>query len=135
MSFSGRDSATYAQLYFKRSDLTLTLLKKDLNTTVRNLISAKEAKKVLDQLKTWNGKVNDQWKARADASQAAIDSGNPLEYAKVFKGLSMLERESSLRAQDKSALVQSLNLLTEELARSLDKTPAQARKIIIQAVS
>lgn len=99
---------------------------------MRSLISNKDAKRLLEEIKTWNGKVSKQWKARANAHQAAIDRGDPFEYAKVFKGLSKLEEEDGLRAQDKAHLAQSLDLLTEELACSLRKSPEQARKMLTE---
>ena len=129
-SFGGCAKARYAELYFKRQNLTLTILEKDLDNTVRSLISTKEAKELLEQIKTWDGKVSKQWKARANKHQAAIDRGDPFEYAKVYKGLSKLESQDGLRAQDKQHLAQSLELLTEELAWSLRKSEEQTRKML-----
>ncbi len=102
---------------------------------MRSLISSKEAKRLLDELKTYDGKVSKQWKARANAHQAAIDRGDPFEYAKVFKGLTRLEAKDGLRAQDKAHLAQSLELLTEELSCSLRKSPEQTRKILAEVAS
>ncbi len=129
-SYGGRAAATYAELFFKRQNLTLTVLEKDLGETVRALISNKDAKRLLDEMKQWNGRVSKQWKARANAHQAAIDRGDPFEYAKVYKGLSRLETQEGLRAQDKAHLAQSLDLLTEELACSLRKSPEQTRRML-----
>lgn len=100
--------------------------------TVRALITNQEAKRLLKELKSWRPKVSKQWKARANAHQAAIDRGDPFEYAKVYKGLTKLEEEDGLRAQDKAHLAQSLELLTEELACSLRKSPEQARKMLAE---
>ncbi len=102
---------------------------------MRSLISSKEAKRLLDELKTYDGKVSKQWKARANAHQAAIDRGDPFEYAKVFKGLTRLEAKDGLRAQDKAHLAQSLELLTEELSCSLRKSPEQTRKILAEVAT
>jgi len=44
--------------------------------------------------------------------------------------LSQLESEGTLLASDRAHLNQSLELLSEELANALNKTPAQARKLI-----
>lgn len=85
---------------------------------------------MLNQIKEWDGKPSPQWKARADSHQAAIDGGDPFEYGKVFKGLSKLEAENALRARDRAHLNRSLDFLTEELAHSLGKSPAQARELI-----
>jgi RNA polymerase-interacting CarD/CdnL/TRCF family regulator len=126
--------ATYAKIYFERDDLTFTLLEEDLPTMVRKLITADEAKDLLKHLEEWKGKAKAQWKARADAHQAAIDSGDPFKYARVVKELDRMEAEDELRPRDKANLAHSLGLLTEELTQSLAKTPAQTRKLIQSAL-
>ena len=134
-SFCGRAPATYAELYFARDNLTLTLLEEDLSATIRNLITTTEAHDLLDQISEWHGKVKPQWKARADTHQAAIDGGDPFECAKVLKGLNSLEDKEPLRPRDKAHLVQSLELLTEELSHALNKRPSQTRKLINVAIA
>lgn len=106
------------------------LRQKDLDKTIRNPIDASEAKKLLDHLENWNGKVSGQWKARANANQEAMDRGDPYDYAEVYKGLSILEAEGSLRASDRAHLNQSLEFLAEELANALGQTRDQARREI-----
>lgn len=129
-SFSGSEEATFAKLYFKRDKLTLMLRKQDLAATVRNPINAKEAKRLLLHLETWKGKMSKQWKARANANQAAIDRGDPFGYAEVYKGLSKLEEQGALRASDRVHLNHSFEFLVEEVANALNKTPEQARDLI-----
>jgi RNA polymerase-interacting CarD/CdnL/TRCF family regulator len=107
------------------------LREQDLDTTVRNPIDASEAKKLLDHLKQWKGKVSRHWKARANAHQEAMERGDPFGYADVYKGLSKLEEEGTLRASDRAHLNQSLHMLSEELANALGKTPEQARSQIV----
>jgi len=107
--------------------------KQDLATTVRKPINASEAKQLLDHLKKWNGKVSTQWKARANANQVVMERGDPFGYADVYKGLSKLEEEGSLRSTDREHLNRSLNFLVEELANALGKTPEQARSQIARA--
>lgn len=134
-SFSGAQAASYAELYFKRDGLTLTLLEKDLDKTVRNLIDSEEAVQLLDRLKRWEGKAHKQWKSRAEANQRAIESGDAFEYAKVFKSLKRLQDKDELRPRDKAHLNLSLDLLTEELSNALGKTRRQVRKLITEAGS
>jgi len=129
-SFAGEKETTFAQLYFERDRLTLMLRQKDLDKTVRNPINESEARKLLDHLEAWNGKVSGQWKARASANQEAMDRGDPYDYAEVYKGLSILEAEGTLRASDRAHLNQSLEFLAEELANALGKTREQARNQI-----
>lgn len=133
-SFCGHAPASYVQLYFERDELLMTLLEDDLPGTVRGLISSEEARQLLAQISTWKGKPATQWKTRANAHQAAIDSGDPFEYFKVLKGLAHLENGGSLRLCDREHLNKSLNLLIEEFACALKKSPRQARKLINQAV-
>ena len=106
------------------------LLEKDLPKTVRRLISRDEAKELLQKFKDWKGTPSEQWKARAEANQAALDSGEPFGYAKVYKELSQMEEQGKLRPRDRTHMKLALDLLTEELARSLGKTPAQAQKLV-----
>jgi len=128
------EEAVYAQLYFERDGLTLILLEKDVPSMVRSLITPAEAKKLLNQISNWKGEAKEQWKARAEAHQASIDGGDPFECAKVLKELSKMAADGTLRPRDKSNLDQSMNLLCEELSRALDKTTAQARKLIKQVI-
>lgn len=134
LSIGGHAPAHYAQLYFERDELTMTVLEEDLPGLVRSVVSSGEAEDLLDQLSSWKGKPTPQWKARANANQAAIDSGDPFEYAKVLKGLAQLGNEGPLRTSDRGHFNRSLYLLTEELACSLKKSPRQVSKLIVQAV-
>lgn len=122
-------------MYFERDDLTLTLLEEDVPTTIRDLLTKKESQELLTHLKEWDGKAKSQWKARADKHQAAIDGGDPFEYAKVVKELSRMEAEGTLRPRDKGHLNQCMELLVEEVSRTLKKTPDQARKLIEKAAA
>ncbi len=110
------------------------MLAKDVSDTIRTVISADEAHRLLDQIKCWKGAPKKQWKARADAHRIAIESGDPLEYGKVVKGLSLMQDDSPLRQQDRAHLKQSMELLTEELARARKKRPRQAEKLILDAI-
>lgn len=135
-SFYGAKAATYVTLYFKRENLRLMLLEDDVPKTVRGLISPEESEQLLEQLKQWSGSVNKQWKARADKHQAALDSGNPYRYGQVLKSLSQMESEGeTLRHGDRQHLLQSQELLVEEIGRSLGKTPQQANQLLAAAVS
>lgn len=103
------------------------LREEDLAETVRKPMSAKKAKQLLDHIDGWDGKVRKEWKARANANQTAMEAGDPFAYADVYKGLSKLEAEGSLRATDREHMKKSLDLLVEEVSVALGKTPEQAR--------
>jgi len=104
--------------------------KQDLAKTVRNPINASEAKQLLDHLEKWDGNVSNQWKIRANTNQVAMDRGDPFDYANVYKGLSRLEAEGTLRASDRAHLNQALDFLVEELANALGETPERTRNQI-----
>mgnify|MGYP000730059887 FL=1 len=55
-----------------------------------------------------------------------MEKGDPYGYAEVFKGLSKLEQEGSLRSLDRAHLKQSTQLLAEELANALGKSQQEA---------
>ena len=105
--FSGHPNATYVELYFAREELTVTLLRENLPDEVRDVISADEAADVLTLMEDWDKAVESNWKSRANRHQAAIESGDPYEYAKVLKELSSLSRDKPLRASDKAHFNQS----------------------------
>ena len=134
MSFSGRDEATYAQIHFPSNNLTFTILKDECPNFLRGLISADDARELLKQIENWDGEPKSQWKARADKHQAAIETGDPFEYAKVPKEISKIGPEEELRPRDRANLEQSLNLLKEEITHSLNKTPAQVDALIGKAL-
>jgi CarD family transcriptional regulator len=133
-SICGHAPASYAQLYFERDDLTMTVLEENLPEAVRRVISSEDASNLLEQLSSWDGTSAQQWKARANAHQNALDSGDPFEYAKVLKGLAQIESEGPLRTSDREHFNKSLYLLTAELACALNITPPQVSKLIDQAV-
>ena len=97
-------------------------------------VSAEEAARLLSHMKEWDGEVHKQWKARTATHQAAIDGGDPFEYAKVLKELIQLKQKGPLRPNDRAHLSRSLDLLTEELSRALNMTTLQARELIDDAV-
>lgn len=98
-------------------------------------MSAKEAKKIINHIKSWEGEVSDQWKARATANQAAIDKGDPFGYAEVVKGLSVMQEHTTLSATDRRHLNRGIEYLCEELADALGKTHDRVRQLIEKATS
>ena len=132
-SFAEQPEASYVELYFKRDQLTMTVLEDSVSGMVRGLISSEEAHDLLDHMTAWNGKPQSQWKARANANQAAIESGDPFEYSKVLKSLASLESGGAIRSSDRQHLNVSLNLLTEELACAMNKSRNRVRGLLSKA--
>ena len=104
-------------------------------STIRSLISAKEAREIISHLKSWQGTFSEQWKVRATANQAAIDNGDPFGYAEVVKGLSVMQEQSTLSATDRKHLSLGIKFLCEELANALGKTHDRVRQLIEKATS
>ena len=110
------------------------LRENQLDESIRKPMGKREAKKLLDHLKSWTGKVSNQWKTRANAHQLKMEAGEPLRYAEVFKTLKQRQAEASLSAADRNHLKQSAELLSEELANAIGKTPEQALRELSKAV-
>jgi len=98
----------------------------ELEDIIRKPMSLKEAQKLLVHLHNWKGTVSEQWKPRATAHQHKMDSGEPLHYAEVYKNLRVRQQEGTLSAADRKHLSHSGELLAEELANALGKTPSEA---------
>lgn len=86
-------------------------------------------------MENWEGRCNEQWKARATANQAAIDKGEPFGYAEVCKGLSIMKEQGTLSATDRQHLNLTLEFLSEELANALGKTLERARLVVEKAAA
>lgn len=104
-------------------------------STIRNIISAKEANKIISHLASWQGKLSEQWKVRATSNQAAIDKGDPFGYAEVVKGLSVMQQHTPLSATDRRHLNLGIEFLCEELGDALGKTQDRVRELIDQATA
>jgi len=134
-NFDGANGTKFAQLYFERESLTLILPMQDCEDTVRSPITRKQARQILQHIEAWEGRPSKQWKARANAHQEAMERGDPFEYAEVFKGLSLLEADGSLRHTDRTHLNQAMDFLADELSFALNKTPDQVRELITEAAA
>nr|WP_319784396.1 CarD family transcriptional regulator [Oceanisphaera sp. IT1-181] len=132
-SFSGENKATFFKLYFKRNGLTWLVRANDMPNNIRSVMSAGEAKKIIQHLTSWQGKLSEQWKVRATANQAAIDKGDPLGYAEVVKGLSVMQEQLPLSATDRKHLNHSIDFLCDELADALGKPHEIVRQLIENA--
>jgi RNA polymerase-interacting CarD/CdnL/TRCF family regulator len=134
-NFAGSNGAQFAQLYFKREELTLILPMRDAAATVRDPITAKQAGQILDHIEHWDGLAGKQWKARAAAHREAMDRGDPFECAEVFKSLSRLEAAGTLRHTDRTNLKRVFDALADELAFALDASPDRVRQQITAAAA
>lgn len=123
------------KLYFERDNLTWLVRADNIPSTIRIPMSAKEAKKIINHLRSWQGKLNEQWKIRSTANQAAIDKGDPYGYAEVVKGLSVMQKQNALSMTDRRHLNLGIEFLCEELANALGKTQDRVRQLIEEATT
>ncbi|MDX1570976.1 MAG: CarD family transcriptional regulator [Xanthomonadales bacterium] len=131
VSFSGEEPRKFAKLFFKRDKLTVMMRPDDLDETVRSIISAAEARKVLKHLESNDSEMSSHWKTRAKKNEAAIAGGDPYDLATIYKGLSRMQQSGqSLRAADRKHMQTSMDFLSEELAAALGKSQAQVEKMI-----
>ncbi len=116
--------AEFAVLYFEREELRLTLLKKDLDDQVREILSEDEALEIIEYLSDYDQKLAKNFKARNRKNQERLTSGDPRQLCAVAKGLIRLKRrKKSLSNSDRAQLHRALQLLAEELAEVLDEEP------------
>ncbi|WP_268793917.1 CarD family transcriptional regulator [Rheinheimera salexigens] len=134
-SLAGESKAKFVKLYFARNGLTWQVPANNMPSTIRSIISAKEARKIISHLQNWKGKLSEQWKVRATANQAAIDKGDPYRYAEVVKGLTAMQEHTTLSATDRKHLSLGLEFLCEEMAEALGKTQERVNELITDAIS
>ncbi len=134
-SFSGPGKSKFAKMFFPRDEMSVMVREADLEETVRKPIERKEARKVLDHINDWNGSVSEQWKSRANAHQAKLDSGDPLSLAEVYKALLLRQEDDNLSAADRRHLSESEERLAEELAVALGETRRKTRRAMARSVT
>lgn len=98
---------------------------------LREVISKREAKKVLDELKKDEVAVTSQpWNRRYREYTEMLKSGSPIEVAKVLRDLSRLRGEKELSFGERRLLEQARNLLVAELALAKSQDEEKVRKAI-----
>lgn len=84
---------------------------------LREVISKREAKKVLDELKKAEVAVTSQpWNRRYREYTEMLKSGSPIEVARVLRDLSRLRGDKELSFGERRLLEQARNRLVAELA-------------------
>jgi len=98
---------------------------------LRPLISRKEAKKVLEILKSEDVAVKTQpWNRRYREYMEMLKSGSPFEVAKVLRDLFRLKSDKDLSFGERRLLDTARSLLVTELALSLGKKEESVEKDI-----
>ncbi|HIB64910.1 MAG TPA: hypothetical protein EYO33_07325 [Phycisphaerales bacterium] len=113
----------FATLYFPHEELRLSILKKDIDEHVRDIITEAEAHEIIEYLSSYDEKLAKNWKRRNHNNKERLTSGDPREICIVAKGLMELKyrRKKPLSNSDRRQLQRALRLLAEELGRVLDE--------------
>lgn len=84
---------------------------------IRPVMSKRTAKKVLDELKSDEVAVTaSPWNRRLREYTEKLQSGDPLEVAKVFRDLGKLRAEKELSFMERNILEKARDLVVDELA-------------------
>jgi len=101
------------------------------NTGLRTVISRKQAKEVLDILKSDEVAVKTQpWNRRYREYMEMLKSGSPFEVAKVLRDLFRLKGDKDLSFGERRLLDTARVLLVSELALALKQNEASVEKKI-----
>jgi RNA polymerase-interacting CarD/CdnL/TRCF family regulator len=101
--------------------------------TVRAPIGPSRAQALLEHMQSWQGKVSNRWKTRANTHQAMMDEGAPRAYAEVYKNLRVREQNDALSAADRKHLARCTEFLAEELGNALGTSRGEALEQMVQA--
>ena len=103
--------------------MRLSILKKDIDEHVRDIITEAEAHEIIEYLSSYDEKLAKNWKRRNHNNKERLTSGDPREICIVAKGLMELKyrRKKPLSNSDRRQLQRALRLLAEELGRVLDE--------------
>ncbi len=89
---------------------------------LRPVISKREVKKVITELKSDEVSVTAQpWNRRQREYNEMLNSGSPVQVAKVLRDLSRLRQDKELSFGERRLLEQARNLLVAELALAQDR--------------
>lgn len=115
--------AVFVTMYFDREGLQLTVGRKNLDEQIREILDRKQAKEVLEYMRTRGPELATNWKKRNRNNHERLTSGDPKALCDVVSGLLMLQhkRKGELSNSDRQQLNRALELLAEELAFALKR--------------
>jgi CarD family transcriptional regulator len=124
----------------KRQYLILRLAHGDLtlkvpvdNTTevgLRDVVSKREGKKVLDVLREDESKMPANWSRRFKTNVEKIRSGDIYQVAEVVRNLAIREKDKGLSAGEKRMLAKARQILISELTFAYDMTEEKTEAMI-----
>lgn len=116
-SIGGREQSFYV-LRIEASESTVMVPTGNISSSgLRPIISKSEAKEVIDELKRDDVAVTSQpWNRRYREYTDLLNSGSPIEVAKVLRDLSRLRETKDLSFGERRLLEQARELIVKELA-------------------
>lgn len=101
---------------------------------VRNLISADEADKVLDEFKNIECDAGLNWNKRFRENMVKIKSGNIYEVALVVKSLMLRDKQKGLSTGERKMLANAKQILISEIVISKNTTYEEVDKSLRKVV-
>ena len=97
---------------------------------LRQVMSAEDADKVLDILRSESTKMSNSWNRRYRANMEKIKSGSAFEVAEVVRNLIQRDMEKGLSSGEKKMLDSARQILVSELALAKDLDEEEAENLV-----
>lgn len=97
---------------------------------LRQVMSAEDADKVLDILRSESTKMSNNWNRRYRANMEKIKSGSAFEVAEVVRNLIQRDMEKGLSSGEKKMLDSARQILVSELALAKDLDEEEAENLV-----
>ena len=125
------ETREYLVIRPQHGDLTLMIpVESCQDVGIRQVVSKREVKKILDVLKEDETMMATNWSRRFKNNNEKLKSGDPLQVAEVVRNLAIREREKGLSAGEKRMLSSAKRILVSELAFAVDQSEEKAEDMI-----
>ena len=121
----------YLVLRLAHGDLTLKVpVDNTSEIGLREIVSRREGKKVLDVLREEESKMPANWSRRFKTNVEKIRSGDIYQVAEVVRNLAIREKDKGLSAGEKRMLAKARQILISELTFAYDSTEEKTEAMI-----
>ncbi len=122
---------TYFVLRLSHGDLTLMVpVDSTEEVGIREVVSKREVKKVLDVLREDESRQPSNWSRRYKTNIEKIRSGDVYQVAEVVRNLAIREGEKGLSAGEKRMLTKARQILVSELVFAVGATEDKAEGMV-----
>jgi CarD family transcriptional regulator len=122
---------TYFVLRLAHGDLTLMVpVDNTEEVGLRQVVSKREVKKVLDILREEETAVSTNWSRRWKTNVEKVSSGDIFKVAEVVRNLSIREKDKGLSAGEKRMLAKARQILVSELTFAVGSTEEKAEQML-----